>query len=121
MTNLKRKSKYIFVFILLICVSIPLIFVGTKGLVNAEPSVSVSKEISQGYAFGDEFTVPDCTFTVGGESKKGEHSLRFPDGRYETENVTTLNQSGNYLLKYVATIGKKVYTKEYAFKVVGDL
>lgn len=121
MTNLKRKSKYIFVFILLICVSIPLIFVGTTGLVNAEPSVSVSKEISQGYAFGDEFTVPDCTFTVGGESKKGEHSLRFPDGRYETENVTTLNQSGNYLLKYVATIGKKVYTKEYAFKVGSKL
>ncbi|MBQ7373736.1 MAG: hypothetical protein IJW64_04145 [Clostridia bacterium] len=121
MTNSKRKSKNIFVFILLICVSISLVCVGTVMLANAEKSVNVSKEISENYAFGDEFTAPDCTFTVGSESAKGEHSLRFPDGTYEKDKTCTLNQSGNYLLKYVAMIGGKVYTKEYDFVVDSKL
>ncbi len=105
-----------------------LIFVGTLGLgranaprANAQIQVETSKEIQEEYAFGDEFAIPDCTFTRNGESVKGTASLQFPDGSETNDTDVTLNQSGKYALRYIATIADKAYTKEYAFTVYGRL
>lgn len=120
MTNAKRKSKFIFVFILL-TVSILLVFSFSHRPVNAEISVQPATEISSEYAFGDKFIIPDCTFSVSGQTAKGKPSLEYPDGTQTTDKENTLNQSGKYVLRYVSTVGGKTYTKEYGFCVYGKL
>ena len=128
MNKSKLKNRFSLIFMLLIIMSSCLLFAGTLPLVdgqiqfaNAQISVNVSDEIASEYAFGDKFIIPDCTFTRDGESVKGIASLQFPDGRETNKRETTLNQSGKYVLRYIASISDKVYTKEYKFTVYGKL
>ena len=124
----KLKSKFSFVFILLILISGLLLLGGTLQLgngqflfANAQVDISVTDEIESEYAFGDKFTVPVCTFTKEGDSATGVASLQFPDGTQTNKTEVTLNQSGRYVLRYIATIADKTYTKEYGFRVYGRL
>lgn len=128
MSKLKLKNKYSLLSLLLIILSSFLLFAGTVRLVdgrvqraNAQVNVEISKEIAEEYAFGDSFTLPDCTFTRNGDSAKGLASLQFPDGTQTGVKDVTLNQSGKYVLRYIANIDDKVYTKEYDFTVYGRL
>ncbi len=128
MNKSKLKNRFSLIFMLLIIMSSCLLFAGTLPLVdgqiehaNAQISVNVSNEIASEYAFGDKFIIPDCTFTRDGESVKGVASLQFPDGTETNKREATLNQSGKYVLRYIASISDKVYTKEYEFTVYGKL
>lgn len=123
----KVKSKFSFVCMLLISISCLLLLGGTlhfKGglsLANAQVEVSVADDIESEYAFGDIFSVPACTFTKEGSSAQGVSSLQFPDGTQTNKKEVTLNQSGQYVLKYIATLAGKTYAKEYSFRVYGRL
>lgn len=88
---------------------------------TAEIAVEMTETLSAQYAFGDVFTVPECTFKKEGKAAQGIASLQFPDGSYTADAQATLNQSGNYVLRYIATIDGSVYTKEYPFTVHGRL
>lgn len=91
-------------------------------LANAQVQVEISKEPKDGeYAFGDIFVMPSCTFNQNGKSAQGLGSLQFPDGSEYKDSETTLNQSGEYTLKYIAELDGKKYTKEYPFTVSGKL
>ena len=88
---------------------------------SGQIAVEMEQEISTEYAFGDVFTLPQCTFIKEGTTAKGIASLQYPDGTQTSETQVTLNQGGNYVLRYLAKIGEKTYTKEYTFAVQGRL
>ncbi|MBQ8726674.1 MAG: hypothetical protein IJY84_06215 [Clostridia bacterium] len=122
MSNLKSKNKISIVFILLIAMLLSLSVTATVYFANAEVSVDVTQEqIVREYAFGDVVSFPSCTFTKGGESAVAKPVLKYPDGTQSTQEQATLNQSGKYAVNYVATVGGKVYTKEFSFDVYGKL
>ena len=121
-TNTKNRVRLTLVFICIISFFV-LAFasVGVYMRANAELNVTTSQEIASEYAFGDEFTLPTCTFDKNGKSATASPSLEFPDGTQSSEATVTLNQGGKYVLRYIATLDNKVYTKEYAFTVYGRL
>lgn len=88
---------------------------------KAQVEVQVAGEIAQEYAFGDILTIPESTFTKNGKSAKGIASLQYPNGIQSNQTVATLNQSGKYLLKYIANVDGATYVKEYPFTVFGRL
>ena len=126
MNKPKTKTKTSRVLVLAAVCS--LCFVGgTVGIhqslrrANAQVNVDVASEIQTEYAFGDEFVLPECSFEKGGKTVTATASLEYPDGTQTKEGKVTLNQSGNYVLKYIASLDGKTYTKEYDFFVVGKL
>lgn len=88
---------------------------------RAQLSVTVAETIETKYAFGDVFTVPECTFTKNGVQEIGVSTIEYPSGVQTSDKVITLNQSGEYTLRYFAQIVDTVYTKEYSFTVQGRL
>lgn len=128
MSTLKSKNKISLVFILLISILVSLVLTVSVYFARADVSVEVSGEVASEYAFGDKLTLPTCTFTKGGASVVAKPFLQYPDGRQVAETEVTLNQSGNYVLKYIATVDDQIYTKEvtldgkdYSFTVRGKL
>lgn len=90
-------------------------------LADAEVKTELSQELKDEYAFGDVFTLPACTFEKEGTVAQGAGALEFPDGSQSKDNEITLNQSGEYVLRYIATLDGKTYTHERAFTVSGKL
>ena len=128
MSKSKWKSKISFVSILVILASMLLLFGGILRLsderthsANAQVRIEISEDVASEYAFGDEFVVPACSFEREGKHAQGIASLQFPDGTQTNEGKVTLNQSGKYALRYIASIDEKVYTQEYNFTVYGRL
>lgn len=126
MQKIKTKNKFALFFVLLAFIFVSAILGGafqafSRRGASAQVHVEVSKEVATEYAFGDLLTLPECAFDKDGKKAVGVVSLQFPDGTQTKEKEVTLNQSGSYLLKYIATIDGKTYTQEYPFKVVGKL
>lgn len=127
MDKTRTKKKRSFGLILLTAICSCLVVGGTFGLYNkaqladAQVKADVSHEIEEEYAFGDEFVIPECSFEKGEKTAVGVASLEYPDGTQIKEGKASLNQSGRYVLRYIATIDGKAYTKEYEFSVVGKL
>lgn len=127
MINLKTQKRKILSAVLCAAVGGVLAVAGATGIIkakitpSAEVTVNIVEELSDTYAFGDVFVLPQCTFTKDGDSAEGVASLQYPDGTQTGEIVNTLNQSGNYVLKYIANLDGNVYTKEYPFTVYGRL
>ena len=127
MTKLTKKKRISVVAALLAVLSGVLLAFGVFQFfepsfhASGEVAVELKEELREEYAFGDLFTAPDCTFTYNGNSAQGMASLEYPDGTQTGDENVTLNQSGNYVLRYIATMDGKVYTKEYPFAVHGRL
>ena len=128
MNTLQTKQKSSVFAAVLAALSGVCIFLGALGLKDAsvkqasgEIAVEMAQELSAEYAFGDVFTLPACTFTKDGKTAQGIASLQYPDGTQTGKTEVTLNQGGNYVLRYLASIDEKVYTKEYSFTVYGRL
>ena len=96
-------------------------FFASKIRPSAEITVNLVEELAETYAFGDTFVIPECTFIKDEVVADGVPSLQYPDGTQTGEIENTLNQSGNYVLRYIASVGGKTYTKEYPFSVYGRL
>lgn len=128
MNTLQTKQKRSVLATVLAALSGVCIFVGALSVKDAsikqaagEIAVEMGQELSAEYAFGDVFTLPACTFTKDGKSAQAVASLQYPDGTQTGAAEVTLNQGGNYVLRYLAKIDEKVYTQEYSFKVYGRL
>ena len=128
MNTLQTKQKRSILAAVLAALSGVCIFVGALSVKDAsikqaagEIAVEMGQELSAEYAFGDVFTLPACTFTKDGKSAQAVASLQYPDGTQTGKAEVTLNQGGNYVLRYLAKIDEKVYTQEYSFKVYGRL
>ena len=128
MNTLQTKQKRSVLAAVLAALSGVCIFVGALSVKDAsikqaagEIAVEMGQELSAEYAFGDVFTLPACTFTKDGKSAQAVASLQYPDGTQTGKAEVTLNQGGNYVLRYLAKIDEKVYTQEYSFKVYGRL
>ena len=121
-TQSKNRVRLTLVFVcILSCLALMLASVGVYLRANAQLTITPSAEIAEEYAFGDEFTLPTCTFDKNGKSATASPSLQYPDGSQTGEGTVSLNQSGKYTLRYFATIEGKNYTKEYQFIVRGRL
>ena len=123
MVRLKMKRKFSFALILLLLISASLVLANSfhKVEVDAQVSIETSTQIESEYAFGDVFLLPECTFSLDGQSVKGSASVEFPDGSLTNKKSISLTQNGNYIVKYIANLNGKVYTKEYKFAVLGKL
>ena len=123
----KLKNKNLIVCIFLTLAGILMIFGGVRlmqkntPLARAQVEVTVADEIKSAYAFGDELTIPACTFKQNGQTAAGLASLQYPNGVQTNKTLVSLNQSGQYVLRYMASIDGKTYTKEYNFRVEGRL
>ena len=118
-SKIKRRISFVFIFLILICIPVAIAF--SLRSAKADVTVSTSTEIASEYAFGDILQVPNCTFTIDGKSAVGSATVEFPDGSFSNKAEVSLNKTGYYKIKYLATLEDKVYTKEYGFKVVGSL
>ena len=127
MTIFKTKKRKILSLILCAALTGGLAVAGATELFSskirssADVTIDLLEELETEYAFGDTFIVPDCTFTKEDEVVDGIPSLQYPDGTQTGDIAVSLNQSGNYVLRYLANIEGKVYTKEYPFTVYGRL
>lgn len=115
----KRIISFVLIFLTLICVPVVLFF--SLRSVNAQVDTETSTEIATEYAFGDIFKVPSCTFTIDGKSAVGSATVEYPSGEISNKAELSLNQTGTYLVKYLANLDGKVYTKEYSFTVAGKI
>ena len=127
MSNVKTKKKKLLSVVLCAALCGTIATVGAVELLSskirpsAEIGVNLVEDLEETYAFGDTFTIPACTFVKEDVIADGVPSLQYPDGSQTGELENTLNQSGDYVLRYIATINNKVYTKEYSFTVHGRL
>lgn len=83
----------------------------------AEVVVTPVEEIKTFYAYGMEFVLPSCDFTVNGTPLSATATLTYPDGTTTSAVSATLNQSGKYILGYLAYDGATPYVKEFTFTV----
>ena len=106
MAILKTKKTKILSLVLCAALAGSLVVAGVTELFSSKirPSADITidllEELETEYAFGDTFVIPECTFTKEGESVDGVPSLQYPDGTQTGDITTTLNQSGNYVLRY---------------------
>ncbi len=75
--------------------------------------VTVEKE----YAYGESFTVPERTVTLGGQTVTATHTVVYPDGSSTLKSVLSLNMSGVYTICYQAMVDGKPYMEEVQFLV----
>ncbi len=127
MNKTKFKNKNLIICILWILTGVVAIFGGVRliqgntRLATAQVEVTVADEIKSAYAFGDKLTIPACTFVKEGKSAVGQSSLQYPSGVQTNKTEVSLNQSGQYALRYMAKIDGKTYVKQYDFTVKGRL
>lgn len=76
-------------------------------------------EISEVYAYGDTFAVPDRTLTIDGNGVKSLYTVTFPSGKTVRTKSVKLNETGNYTLRYYASVANKQYAAEEKFGVQG--
>lgn len=69
------------------------------------------------YSYGDTFTVPARTISVGGAEVTATHSLIRPDGSATAASSVVLNSYGTYRLNYYASVNGKQYSDEVDFSV----
>ncbi len=73
--------------------------------------------VEEEYAYGESFTVPERTVTVGGQSVTATHTVVYPDGSSTLKDSLSLNMSGVYTVCYQATVAGKPYMDEIQFLV----
>ncbi len=111
---MKRKLTTI---IILLCVAI----CSTVAVfaVGANSAVWSNVDIAEIYAYGDTFEVPERTLTVGSNEVKAYHTVTFPSGEAVRGKSVKLRETGNYVVRYYASVGKEQYSTEESFTVQG--
>ena len=78
-----------------------------------------NSQIKEQYSFGALFNVPNRTVTVDGVQTTAKAVLEYPNGKTTLNNNVKLDVTGNYKLRYTASVNGKAYLDEYEFFVVG--
>ena len=60
---------------------------------------------AQEYDVGDVVTIPDGTFSAGGDTAEASYVLITPDGHGKIAEEIELTQRGEYTVRYTATLG----------------
>lgn len=93
-----------------------------QGYSAADATVEWSDSgIEAEYDFGEEFTLPLRTVSIGEDAVSAETVLQYPDGSATKQAQVTLSQSGIYTLSYSARLGGKAYAQTESFTVNDDL
>lgn len=129
---IKKKNKRIIAgaLSLALCATTAGAAAGLRGVNNVDGTASVvvtsgvktdaawsGGDICDGYEFLSEFTVPERTLTVDGESAAADSVVIYPDGTATKNSTITLDQSGRYEIRYTAVIGGKIYYENVEFVV----
>ena len=115
-SSLKSKLKLLIVTGLAIA-AISTITIGISGIKSAQAEEWKGDEIKQTYVFGETLKVPDYVLNINGKELKTTSVVEFPDGTNYGETEVRLSQAGEYEIKYMATVGDKIYVKKFDFNV----
>ena len=115
-SSLKSKLKLLIVTGLAIA-AISTITIGISGIKSAQAEEWKGDEIKQTYVFGETLKVPDYVLNINGKELKATSVVEFPDGTNYGETEVRLSQAGEYEIKYMATVGDKIYVKKFDFNV----
>ncbi len=111
---MKRKLAIIFIILCMaICSMVAVVAAGATAAVWSDV------DIAEVYAYGDTFEVPERTLTVGGVDVKALFTVTFPSGDVVRGKTVKLSETGNYDVRYYASIGKEQYSDERSFTVYG--
>lgn len=83
------------------------------GVRDAACDRCAASEIGAYYTVGDDFTVPERTVSVGGQTVTASSTVVLPDGSATKNTRLTLTQAGLYTVKYAAA----GYADEETFRV----
>ena len=111
---MKRRLTMIFILLCAAICSTVAVFA-----VSANAAVWSDVDIAGVYAYGETFDVPERTFTVGSNTVKALHTVTFPGGDVVRGKAVKLSETGNYTVRYYASIGKEQYSAEKSFTVQG--
>ncbi len=111
---MKRRLTMIFILLCAAICSTVAVFA-----VSANAAVWSDVDIAGVYAYGETFDVPERTFTVGSNTVKALHTVTFPGGDVVRGKTVKLSETGNYTVRYYASIGKEQYSDEKSFTVQG--
>ena len=91
--NKTKKSKKLLAAVLAVLCAAACVVSGTAVALDARAqlSVSVAETVEETYAFGDVFTVPNCTFSKNGKEKLGTATIEYPNGTQTSKTEITLN------------------------------
>ena len=98
---------------------IDLLLAENKGNKNGVVWSEIGSEIQEKYTLGAFFNVPNRTLTVDGVQTAARAVLEYPNGTTTMQSSVKLDVSGNYKLRYTASVNGKAYLEEYEFFVVG--
>lgn len=93
------------------------LYVGEKGTTSAYALTAWSEYDGETKTFGQSFTVPERTVTVGDKTVTADSVVIFPDGSATKEKQITLSVSGIYKIIYSAEVDGKPYADEVTFRV----
>ena len=111
---MRRRLTMIFILLCVAICSTVVVFA-----VSANAAVWSDVDIAGVYAYGDTFDVPERTVTVGSNTVKALHTVTFPGGDVVRGKAVKLSETGNYTVRYYASIGKEQYSAEKSFTVQG--
>lgn len=93
------------------------LYIGEKGTTSAYALTAWSEYDGETKTFGQSFTVPERTVTVGDKTVTADSVVIFPDGSATKEKQITLSVSGIYKIIYSAEVDGKPYADEVTFRV----
>ena len=102
---MKRRLTTIFILLCVAICSTVAVFAA-----SANAAVWSDVDIAEVYAYGDTFDVPERTLTDGSNTVKALHTVTFPSGDVVRGKAVKLSETGNYTVRYYASIGKEQYS-----------
>ncbi len=111
---MKHKLTIIFILVITVICSTAAVFA-----IGANSAVWSDVDISEVYAYGDTFEVPERTLTVGSAKVKALSTVSFPSGEVVRGKTVRLGETGNYTVRYYASVGKEQFSAEEHFTVQG--
>lgn len=69
------------------------------------------------YDRNEIISIPEGKVIIGGNEYEAESELLYPDGRKNVNSSAILDVSGEYTLRYTATVDSVLYQKEYPLEV----
>ena len=111
---MKHKLTIIFILIITVICSTAAVFA-----IGANSAVWSDVDIAEVYAYGDTFEVPERTLTVGSSEVNALSTVSFPSGETVRGKTVRLGETGNYTVRYYASIGKEQFSVEEHFTVQG--
>ena len=114
MTRFVRRITGIFIVCLAVLLAAGIVVSFAQG---GGTAVWSEIKLNDAYDLGAELQIPERTVSVGGEEKKADAVLFYPDSTATVADTVKLDRTGRYKIEYIADFNGKPYVKEEPFDV----